>query len=84
MTEQKPAVGRIVHYLTDPVPQRDSSELRAECRAAIITRVWDDGDGCCEAVALTVFSDHDTTRHSIVPHNEDGPHGRTWHWPERV
>lgn len=36
MTEQKPSVGRVVHYVSYGTP---GGEYRSECRAAIITEV---------------------------------------------
>lgn len=36
MTEQRPAVGRVVHYVSHGTP---GGEYRRECRAAVITEV---------------------------------------------
>jgi hypothetical protein len=66
----KPSVGRIVHYLIH-------SEGAIEPRAAIITKVNDEGD----SVHLQVFNyNHMYPRLFVV----EGTGAGEWSWPERV
>lgn len=66
----KPSIGRIVHYV-----------IAAECRAAVITEVFEDSD---EQVGLCVLNPHGIFFH-VAYQNEEAPwKGGTWHWPERV
>lgn len=99
MAEQKPSVGRIVHYTSYGTP---GGEYGKECRAAIVTAVGEvevneqdpAGDGVFrESVDLCVlnpagqFFNHGVLAEHIVDKIEPGPSGRaggTWHWPERV
>ncbi|MET0416047.1 MAG: hypothetical protein ABW022_08505 [Actinoplanes sp.] len=68
--EQKPSVGRIVHYV-----QYDGSK----CCPAIVTEV--EGEF---TVGLHVFTtDRGSFGQDESPYSEDREHG-TWHWPERV
>lgn len=93
MSDQKPSVGRIVHYVSYGTP---AGEYKSECRAAIVTDVpVDAGD---RPVSLCVLNPtgqffnqgvpyhegdigHDHTGEEIPAHSY---HGGTWHWPERV
>jgi hypothetical protein len=86
MPEQKPTVGRIVHYV---LAQQDDTRNPGEHRPAMIVRTW--GGDC---VQLQVFMDgaNDHERFSAcglmwvssVAHDEvENRAGRTWHWPER-
>lgn len=77
------AVGRIVHFVTDP----------GETRAAIIVKVWDAQAGL---VNLVTFNPNGTSVDgplSVDYHDGGGQDGkggvqvlvgRTWHWPPRV
>lgn len=73
--DQKPSVGRIVHYTSYGTP---GGEYPTECRAAVITEVYDD----TEAVGLAVLNPTGMFFNRTVPYN--GGAGGTWHWPERV
>lgn len=92
MTEQnqKPAVGRIVHYVSHGTPPREdgSQAYASECRAAIVTEVTgyappehadDDMQARCHLAILNptgmFFNEVD-----YGPQHVPG----TWHWPERV
>lgn len=46
MTEQKPSVGRIVHYVSYGTPVRadGSQTFTSKCRAAIVTEICGDAD----------------------------------------
>jgi len=65
MTEQRPSVGRIVHYVS---PDGTGSEP-GECRAAIITELTGDPDRP-EQVGLTVFNLTGQSVHRYVPHDD--------------
>lgn len=74
--DQKPSIGRIVHYR----PTKAEESNGAPVFAAIITRVWDN-----EAVNLTVFPDLRApfmvgTR--IRAHDQPDP--GQWFWPPRA
>jgi hypothetical protein len=79
MAEQKPSVGRIVHYVSYGTP---GGEYTMQCRAAIVTEVTEhpDADG---TVGLCVLNPEGLFFNRGVPHAEDAPAG-TWHWPERT
>ena len=77
MVEQKPSVGRVVHY---QVAGHDSDDIRynyAKILPAIIVRVWSD-----TCVNLKVFTDgpNDGWKTSVVLGNEPGQ----WSWPPYV
>jgi len=89
MPEQKPSVGRIVHYVS-----RGSADgvYPPACRAAIVTEV-DEHDpnrvGLCVLNPTGTFfhplNGDDSCEHYEPPHQ--GVRGHrvgTWHWPERV
>lgn len=87
-TQQVPAVGRIVHFVTDP-------EFRdvGLHRPAIIVHIWSPGhfQGSCQ---LQVFTDGNGMGHNdgtpnvvwktSVTHDEVEKRPGTWHWPEFV
>ncbi|MFF6988370.1 hypothetical protein [Streptomyces sp. NPDC010273] len=80
--EQKPSVGRMVHYVSYGTP---GGEYTRECRAAIVTEV-----DAIESyrVGLAVLNPTGQFFHSLgnggcmadFTENQGG----TWHWPERV
>ena len=76
--DQKPSIGRIVHYVL-PSP----AKYAGEHRPAIITRVWSD-----TCVNLHVFEDFDDGELESLPTSVTfealGKAERSWHWPERV
>jgi hypothetical protein len=85
-TEQKPSVGRIVHYV---MPIR-YGRARGEVRPAIIVRVF---PGETDKVQLQVFTDGSNDGlecvlgivwETSVHHDEAGKALGTWHWPPRV
>lgn len=80
MSEQKPSVGRIVHFEPDPTmyPQRLSD--KGQPHAAVITHVW--SDTCVNLCVLPdgTFRLADQTHTSV--NFGGGP--RTWSWPPRV
>lgn len=86
MSDQKPSVGRIVHYVSYGTP---GGEYKSECRAAIVTEVTEhpDADG---TVGLCVMNPTGLFLNRDVEHAEDKAAGAeqhpggTWHWPERV
>lgn len=90
MTDQKPSVGRIVHYVSYGTP---GGEFGQECRAAIVTEVTSvevneanpAGDGTFrETVGLMVANPTGQFFNRGVLQDEDSRAGGTWHWPERV
>jgi len=91
MTEPKPTVGRIVHYVSYGTP---GGEFKSECRAAIIAAVsgghspsWGSGgeriEGEPPVVSLVVFNPQGLFFNDCVQ-DEDAKVGGTWHWPERA
>lgn len=83
----RPAVGRIVHYLSHGTPVRPdgTQAYAAQCRAAIVTEV-DAQDP--ERVGLAVLNPTGQFFHPLAAGgsqlDEDRAQGGTWHWPERV
>ena len=74
MNEQKPSVGRVVHY----VPRdADPPHNNAEVLPAIITRVWSD-----TCVNLRVLNDE--IYDFWVTSATQGAGPREWTWPPRV
>lgn len=88
MADPKPAVGRIVHYVSFGTP---NGEFGKACRAAVVTEVADDERG---TVGLAVLNPAGQFFHPLAAGgcrhheaDEPGAHahpGGTWHWPERV
>ncbi len=76
MSEQKPAVGRIVHYQAHGSPDGTHKSVP---RPAIISEVRDDG-----TVALAVFNPTGMFFNVCAIDESDVPRGGTWHWPPRV
>jgi hypothetical protein len=80
--EQKPSVGRMVHYVSYGTP---GGEYTSECRAAIITAV--EGTSATEhhgdMVSLCVLNPTGQFFNQHVMQG-DANDGGTWHWPERV
>ncbi|MFJ2650865.1 hypothetical protein ACIO1C_29620 [Streptomyces sp. NPDC087420] len=92
--DQKPSVGRIVHYVSYGTP---GGEYTSQCRAAIITEVaplegndaaqadienWDEGQRC--SVSLAVLNPGGMFFNTRLFQDETAQRGGTWHWPERV
>lgn len=84
--EQKPSVGRVVHYRSYGTP---GGEYVPECRAAIITGVYpSEGDGNLanfsgpETVSLAVLNPEGMFFKQVVRHSEGAQTGGTWHWTE--
>lgn len=88
--DQKPSVGRIVHYVSYGTP---GGEYASACRGAMVSEVLaPPGDApWAEPVSLVVFSPEGLFFNQRCVHDEarldDGGRvgaGGTWHWPERV
>lgn len=75
---QKPSVGRIVHY----TPPSNESGGKGQPHAAVVTHVW--GDSC---VNLNVLQDGSFKLANLTPtsvsFSDNGSPG-TWNWPPRV
>ncbi len=90
MSEQKPSVGRVVHYVSHGTPpRRDGSQAyTSRCRAAIVTEVCDIAHGmpteAWECASLVVLNPTGQFFNEHVLQDEDAHAGGTWHWPERV
>lgn len=84
-SDQKPSVGRIVHYVSygSPVQPDGTQVFACECRAATITEVGD-----ASVVGLCVLNPSGLFFHALsdggCSHDETMKPGGTWHWPERV
>jgi hypothetical protein len=75
MPEQKPTVGRIVHYVLD-----HDENGKCACLPAIITKV----DSVNQKVCLTYFPVHELPQFDQrVPQDETKQNDYSWHWPER-
>lgn len=95
MTDQKPSVGRIVHYVSYGTP---GGEYTSQCRAAIVAGVAGHPDGLgdptnsCDLVVLNPTGlffnrcEYDGRDDEVYIAGVDRrPYrGGTWHWPERV
>jgi hypothetical protein len=90
--DQKPSVGRIVHYVSYGTP---NGEYDKECRAAVITEASPEDMFGPERVGLAVLNPtgmyfvRGCERHDVDPKLADSNpalnhSGGTWHWPERV
>lgn len=86
MSEQKPSIGRTVHYLSHgtPVLQDGSQTYTSECRAAIITELTDQAAIGGDCVSLCVLNPTGQFFRQHVCQDETAAVGGTWHWPERV
>lgn len=72
--EQKPSVGRVVHYQSYGTP---GGEYPSLARAAIVTGLGPNGVHLCVLNPTGMFFNLD------VPYDEGGKPG-TWRWPPRV
>jgi hypothetical protein len=89
VTEQKPSVGRVVHYVSHGTPVRgDGTQAYASaCRAAIVTGVYFSDPEMTQPVDradLAVLNPTGMFFNEHVEQDEDAHAGGTWHWPERV
>lgn len=74
----KPSIGRVVHYTSYGTP---GGEYTSQCRAAMITEICPDPDGC---VGLFIANPTGIFLNQHVEQDEIHKAGGTWHWPERV
>lgn len=90
MTEQKPSVGRIVHYVS-----QGSADGRypSVCRAAIVTTVdeyqnSEPGAPLVGHIGVAVLNPQGIHFNTAFQNEERDAAGKcqpgTWHWPERV
>lgn len=78
MSEQKPSVGRVVHYQSYGTP---GGEYQSKPIAAVITTVDDDG----ETVGLCVMNPTGLFFNTKISHAiDDVPSPGFWNWPPRV
>lgn len=91
MSQPRPSVGRIVHYVSYGTP---GGEYPSVCRAAVITEVPEDlaaepYDGCPNGTdgqwiaGLAVLNPEGFFFNRDAEYSEE-QRGGTWHWPERV
>lgn len=78
MAQQRPSVGRIVHYTSYGTP---GGEHTRECRAAVVTGVPNPNN--LNVLHLAVLNPEGMFFNKDVTEDE-GHTGGTWHWPERV
>ncbi len=76
--DQKPSVGRTVHYRA--LGSADGKFPVGECRAAVITAVSKEVPG---SVSLCVLNPTGMYFNAEVFYSSEEK-GGTWHWPERV
>jgi len=76
MPDQKPSVGRIVHYVSYGTPK---GEFTSQCRAAIVAGVNEDG-----TLDLAILNPTGMFFNQSVMGDLTENQGGTWHWPERV
>lgn len=84
MTDQKPSVGRIVHYVSYGTP---GGEYTSQCRAAIVAGVPgpDDPDSRDTDSPLDLAVLNPTGLFfKRCKHDGGAEAPGTWHWPERV
>ena len=74
--DQKPSVGRVVHYRSHGSPD---GQYKSLARAAIITEIYGDST----AVGLCILNPTGMFFTSSVQFDPDGVPG-TWRWPPRV
>jgi hypothetical protein len=86
--QQRPSVGRIVHYVSYGTP---GGEYTKECRAAIVTAVNGAaidpitlGDSDMWDVDLCVLNPTGMFFNQHCVQMEHARDGGTWHWPERT
>jgi hypothetical protein len=85
MSDQKPSIGRVVHYVSHGTPPRSdgSQAYTSVCRAAIVTEVGEN-----DIVGLAMFGDTGILFKPLsdggVHHQENEQAGGSWHWPGRV
>lgn len=79
MAEQKPSIGRVVHYQAFGTP---GGEHPSVPRAAVITEVGDPSDPR-SAVGLAVLNPTGMFFNRSVPFSEQ-PKPGCWSWPPRV
>lgn len=89
-TAPKPAVGRIVHYVSHGTPLKadGTQEYSSTCRAAIITEAYYEDFNCTivtdDVASLAVLNPTGIFFADAASHDEDNHRGGTWHWPERA
>lgn len=76
--EQKPSVGRIVHYHSYGTP---GGEYKPQPRAAIISEVLEHGEDL--KVSVVVLNPTGLFFNQNVPYSETPKPGH-WNWPPRV
>jgi hypothetical protein len=84
MEQQKPTIGRIVHYVSHGTPIREdgTQAFKAAPRAAIITGLREHGG---PVVDLCVLNPTGMFFNQDVPFDGAAePEGGTWHWPPRA
>lgn len=75
MTDRKPFLGAIVHYVSYGTP---GQEFHSQCRLAHVTETWEDNYNDVHAVVLNptgIFFAPDTMKRSTEPRPGH------WHWP---
>lgn len=80
MSDQKPSVGRVVHYVSYGTP---GGEYASKCRAAIVTAVNSPDAVDPTGVSVAVLNPTGLFFDEGLPYSEEH-RGGTWHWPERV
>jgi len=89
MTEQKPSVGRIVHYVSHGTPIREdgTQAYTSTCRAAIVTELTYADPGLTDPtyeVGLCILNPTGQFFNESVAADFTQNQAGTWHWPERV
>ena len=82
MSEQKPSVGRVVHYVAYGTPKGEYTA--GAHRAAIITEVDYDEEFHDYFVSICILNPTGLFFLQGAEYDETGQKSGTWHWPERV
>lgn len=90
MSDPKPSVGRVVHYLSHGTPIREdgSQAFETACRAATVTEVDPENP---DRIGIAVINPTGMFFHPLAAggclyrdSGTDADSGGTWHWPERI